>query len=194
MSPPHKGNLPRLERHHYQCHAVVCWTNTLEERARGWLTPSFHAAFREIMLHVAAREHLFCPAYCLMPDHLHLIWMGLRRESEQINAMKFLRTYLEPALAGRREWQHQPHDHVLREEERRRNAFASFCFYVVANPVRAKLVKRETDWLYTGAIIPGYPTLHPLTEDFWELFWRIYVRERESEPPAPQTPLLRDAL
>ena len=56
-----------------------------------------------------------------MPDHLHLIWMGLRSASDQLNAMKFLRTHLEPALGQGREWQHQPHDHVLREEERQRS-------------------------------------------------------------------------
>jgi len=43
--------------------------------------------------------------------------MGMRRESDQLNGMKFLRTHLEPALTGGREWQHQPHDHVLREKE-----------------------------------------------------------------------------
>ena len=54
--------------------------------------------FRELMLHAAAREGLACPVYCLMPDHIHLVWMGLRRNSDQINGMAFLRTYLEPAL------------------------------------------------------------------------------------------------
>jgi len=182
MTPPHKGKLPRLERHHYQGHAVVFWTNTLEKRARGWLTSAFHATFRELMLHTAAREHLFCPAYCLMPDHLHLVWMGLRRETDQLNAMKFLRTHLEPALGGGREWQHQPHDHVLRGEERRRNAFAGFCFYTLANPVRDELVKKESDWPYSGAVIPGYPDLHPLADGFWELFWKLYVSARKAEP------------
>ena len=227
MTPRPKRNLPRLEKHRYQGHAVVFWTNTLEERARGWLTPSFHATFRELMLHAAAREQLFCPAYCLMPDHLHLIWMGFRRESDQLNAMKFLRTHLEPALGSGREWQHQPHDHVLREEERKRNAFAGFCFYTLANPVRAGLVaapvaadvRRRTDhqseesaslpqrlreesassrrrlpgdWPYCGAIIPGYPTLHPLAEDYWERFWKLYIAAREAEPrPASSTPPLK---
>ncbi len=49
-------------------------------------THGFHAAFRELVLHAAALEDLFCPAYCLMLDHLHLIWMGMRRESDQLNA------------------------------------------------------------------------------------------------------------
>ena len=184
MGLEQKGNLPRLERHHYQGHAVVFWTNTLEARARGWLTPEFHATFRGLMLHAGAREHLFCPAYCLMPDHLHLIWMGLRRESDQLNAMKFLRTHLEPALGGKSEWQHQPHDHVLRESERQRNAFASSCFYVLANPVRDELVKHEQDWPFSGAVIPGYPTLYPLAEGYWESFWKRYAMTRDAEPPS----------
>jgi REP element-mobilizing transposase RayT len=167
MSFEQKGNLPRLERHHYQGHAVIFWTNTLEARARGWLAPAFHAIFREMMLHATAREHLICPAYCLMPDHLHLVWMGLRRESDQLNAMKFLRTHLQPALGAGRKWQHQPHDHVLREEERKRNAFARFCFYTLANPVRDKLVQQERDWPFLGAVVPGFPDLYPFKEDFW---------------------------
>jgi REP element-mobilizing transposase RayT len=192
MTPAEKGNLPRLERHFYQGHAVVFWTNTLEERARGWLTKDFHSAFRELMFHAAAREELYCPAYCLMPDHLHLIWMGMRRESDQLNGMKFLRMGLESALGGGRQWQHQPHDHVLREKERMRNAFASFCFYTLANPVRAELVKSEKDWPYIGAIVPGYPTLHPLEDGYWQLFWKLYLVRRNTEPPPLLTPPVRD--
>lgn len=176
-----KGNLPRLARHHYQGHAVVFWTNPVEERARGWLTPSFHAFFRELLLHASARYSVWCPTYCLMPDHLHLVWMGLRRQSDQLNAMKFLRTELEPALGSGRRWQHQAHDHVLREEERQRNAFAATCFYVLENPVRAALVPLAGDWPYTGAIVPGYPRLHPLTDNYWELFWKLYIAGRNAE-------------
>ena len=155
MDSKQKGKLPRLRREFYRGYAVVFWTLTLEHRAQGWLNVSFHARFRELMLHAAARSHLLCPAYCLMPDHLHLVWMGLRQQSDQLNATKFLRTQLEPDLGDQRQWQHQPHDHVLRPEERQRNAFGQTCAYILANPVRAQLVKNETDWSYSGAIVPG---------------------------------------
>jgi putative transposase len=178
-----KGNLPRLERHHYQGHAVIFWTNTVEHRARGWLTPQFHSLFREMMLHAATRERLLCPTHCLMPDHLHWIWMGIHKDSDQLNAMKFVRTRLQPSLGVRREWQHQAYDHVLREEERRRNAFARFCFYTLANPVRAGLTGTERDWPYSGSILPGQPGLHPMDEGFWDLFWKRYVSDREAETP-----------
>src|SRR5207245_11256343 len=92
MTPPHKGKLPRLGRHQYQDRAVVFWTNTLEERARGWLTPAFQATFRELMLHAAVREQLFCPAYCFMPDHLHFICLCLRLVRSQFNAMHVFST------------------------------------------------------------------------------------------------------
>ena len=92
MEPVHR--LPRLPRPYYQAFAVVHWTITLERRATGWLNTSFHACFREMPLHAAARETLLCPAYVLMPDHLHLVWMGLKLASDQINAMRFLRKYL----------------------------------------------------------------------------------------------------
>ena len=82
----------------------------------------------------------------------------------------------------------QAHDHVLREEERKRGAFASVCFYVMANPVRAGLVEREPDWPFGGTMIPGYPELHPMQEDFWELFWKLYYQHREPMPTEPPKP------
>jgi hypothetical protein len=30
--------------------------------------------------------------------------------------------------------------------------------------------------------VPGYPFLHPLGEDFWESFWKIYMEKREAMP------------
>jgi REP element-mobilizing transposase RayT len=169
--------LPRLPREYYQGDAVVLWTLTVFDRAKGWLTPEYHGRFRELMLHTMAREGLICPIYCLMPDHIHLIWMGLRRDSDQVNGMAFFRTYLEPELAPVK-FQPQPHDAVLREEERKRNAFAQTCFYVAANPVRAELITEHASWSFSGCIVPGYPKLNPSDEDFWPKFWRIFPKLR----------------
>jgi hypothetical protein len=124
-----------------------------------------------------------------MANHLHLVWMGMTRESDQLNAMKFLRRQLGPLLKPHK-FQHQAHDHILRENERKRGAFASVCFYVLANPVRAEVVKKIEDWPFCGAIVPGYPTLHPTQEDFWKIFWELYVKKRECESPAPSVPPL----
>jgi putative transposase len=169
--------LPRLPREYYQGDAVVHWTIPFSHRGRGWLDERFHATFRELMLHTAAREGLLCPTYCLMPDHLHLVWMGLRLDSDQLNGMAFLRTHLRSLLAPQR-FQHQAHDHVLKEEERKRNAFAKVCFYIIDNARVAELVEDPKDWPFAGAVVPRYPAMHPLTEDFWSKFWKLYAQSK----------------
>ena len=167
--------LPRLPRDFYRGDAVVHWTMATLDRQTGWLNTALHQTFRELMLHAAAREGLFCPAYCLMPDHLHLIWMGLRVDSDHQNGMTFLRTHLNRALAPAR-LQPQAHDHVLGEAERQRNSFAATCAYILHNPVRAGFVTHPRDWPYSGAVLPGVPRLHPCADNYWPLFWQLYER------------------
>jgi REP element-mobilizing transposase RayT len=192
VSPPTDWHhLPRFSPASYRAFAVVHWTITLERRAAGWLDDSFHARFRELLLHAVVREGLFCPAYVLMPDHLHLILIGLRVDSDQRNAMKFLRKHLATELARRSsvgrdfELQKQSHDSVLREKDRLRGAFAKACFYVLDNPRRKGLVEHPREWRFPGAVVPGYPFLHPLAEDFWKMFWKLYERQREPTPLGP---------
>lgn len=171
------GYLPRLAPEFYRGAAAVHWILTVFDRGTAWLNEVFHLRFRELSLHAAAREGFFCPAYCLMPDHIHLIWLGLNRDTDQRNGMSFLRTHLEPLLSPC-QFQPQAYDHVLSEEERKRDAFAKTCFYILANPVRAGLIQESDRWPYCGAIVPGYPQLHPLGTHFWPLFWKLYSAAR----------------
>ena len=53
--------LARLPREYYQGDAVVHWTLSMALRGTGWLNETFHARFREVMLHAAVREGLLCP-------------------------------------------------------------------------------------------------------------------------------------
>ena len=207
MPNPDLHNLPRLERHFYQAFAVVHWNMNVLPATRGWLNDSFHREFRELLLHACIRESLACPAYCLMPDHLHIMWMGLSLDSEQLNGIKFLRTQLNRLLSGERlngrktalnshseprlRWKLQPqaHDHVLRDQERKQNAFGRVCFYILANPVRARLVEDERQWPFSGATVPGYPELNPFQNGYWETFWKIYYKLRAPEPDVPIEPV-----
>jgi putative transposase len=176
-----KFYLPRLSPAAYQSYAVVHWTLTIEHRASGWLSPPFHALFRELMLHAQVREQLICPVYCLMPNHIHLVWMGHGEASDQRNGMAFLRTHLEPLIAPAK-FQHQAHDHVLREDERKQLVFVNACSYIASNPVEAGLVPSAEDWEFTGAIVGGYPDLHPVRQrKFWEILWGLYWKRRRGE-------------
>ena len=201
---PRAYYLPRLGPEFYQGGAAVHWTLTVFDRGTGWLNDAFHYRFRELMLHAAAREGLLCPTYCLMPDHIHLLWVGLRRDTDQRNGMTFLRTHLKPLLLPHK-FQPQAHDHVLRDEERKRGAFAKICFYILANPIRAGLIAAEdsrgrrkesslvtaapTEWPFSAAVVPGYPTLHPSQEDFWPLFWKFFQQMRQPDASERKLPL-----
>ena len=192
---PEWHHLPRLAPELYRGFAVVLWTTPLEHRAKGWLEEVFHLRFRELLLHCAAREGLYCPAYVLMPEHMHVVWMGTRVSSDQRNAMKFFRKHLAVELARRSptgvefELQKQSHDSVLREKDRVRGAFAKACFYVLDNPRQDGLVVDPHEWPHLGAIVPGYPFMHPFNEDFWPLFWKFYEQHREATPKeAPRLP------
>lgn len=178
---------------------------TIEDRRIGWLTPAFYSGWREIHLHTLARYQMACPAFCLMPDHMHLLWIGVSPESDQRRAAKFFREHVNRLLEERRlkthvfsyeeerkarvvghesaayRFQLQGYDHVLTEEERQRDAFARVAFYIFENPVRKGLVKFWSEYPFSGAQVVGYPKLDVWDSDYWETFWKIYERLVEVE-------------
>ena len=86
MPPPsleRRSHLIRLPAENYRGRAFVHWTMTLANRETGWLCDALHSRFREILLHTLVRHGLACPVYCLMPDHLHIMWTGLTAGSDQ---------------------------------------------------------------------------------------------------------------
>ena len=168
-----KRDLPRLPRAWYQGRAWVFWTHTVDKRATGWLDDRFHLRFRELLLHAQAREHLACPLYVLMPDHIHLIWMGCWETSDQILAGRYLRGQLNKLLHPSR-LQKQPHDHVVRESEREASSFGGSWNYVARNPLRAGLVDTWQAYPFLGALIPGFAGLKPAATDFFHSFWRAH--------------------
>jgi putative transposase len=189
---------------------------TIEGRRTGWLTHMFHAQFRELLLHALARYQLACPAYCLMPDHLHLLWLGLAPSSDQRLAAQFFRQHmnrllasggtlkrpatpppvaegvsLPPASLAKQplgtltrsatplKLQKQGYDHVLRRDERGKDALGKVAFYILENPARKELVKSRDAWPFSGGMVAGYPDLDPRQDDYWERFWKLYWKLAE---------------
>ncbi len=91
-----------------------------------------------------------CLAYCLMPDHVHLLVCvgGKNSLTELVGAWKSL-----CALAARQRgkpaglWQRSFFDHALRSEE----SLQAVADYILANPVRAGLVTRQADYPLSGS-------------------------------------------
>ncbi len=169
--------LKRLPPECYRGQAYVHWSLTMEDRKTGWLIPIFYYKYRELLTHTAFRYGLCCPIYCCMPDHIHLLWVGISESCDQRTAMRYFRKQMNPILETlAAKFQLQAYDHVLREEERERTAFEDVADYIARNPERRELVPPDgyASYAYTGCLVPGYPELKPFDEGYWERFWRIY--------------------
>jgi REP element-mobilizing transposase RayT len=188
--------LRRFPREHYQGFAWVHWTMGIEGRRQGWLDAVFHVLWRELLIHCAHRYHLAFPVYCLMPDHVHLLTIGMHDSSDQLTAIAFLRRHSAVALRNRGyTWQRQAFDHVMQNEERRAQAFQAVSDYVLRNPVRAGLVLTRDHWPYAGSMMAGYPDLNPQENDFWDYWWRAHASEcaRLAGPQSENKPPLNGA-
>lgn len=174
--------LKRLPDEYYQGQSYVHWSKTMVDRKTGWLIPTFYYKFREILTHTMFRYGLICPIYCCMSDHLHLLWIGVLDGSDQRKASRYFRMQLNFVLEKLdTQLQKQPFDHVLREEERQKDAFETVVEYIARNPERAELVKPDAyqKYPYIGCLVPGYPELQLWKPDYWERFWRTYAYLRE---------------
>jgi len=168
-----RRHLPRLAREFYHGYAYVHWSMTIRDRKTGWLNDRFHFEFREVLLHTLGKYVLFCPIYVLMPDHLHILWMGMSPKSDQTQAVPFFRRHVNRLLKPIR-LQDELYDSVLRDSDRQGGAFQAVAHYIYENPVRSGLVERAEDYPYSECLIPNYPELTIRDSDFWERFWRIH--------------------
>jgi REP element-mobilizing transposase RayT len=98
------------------------------------------------------REHrgVCIYAYCLMPDHLHLL-MRLGEDSHPLGtvlgAMKSFTTRQWWQLGHRGMlWQERFHERILREGDDP----ANMVLYTLENPVRAGLVREWTEYQWSG--------------------------------------------
>ncbi len=102
-------------------------------------------------------------AYCLMPDHVHLLIEGssetsdfrhLMKSAKQSSSQRFAASFKRPL------WQEGFYDRVLREDDDPKNVAR----YVIENPVRAGLVCSALDYPLSGSDIW---TLEELMNSLW---------------------------
>jgi REP element-mobilizing transposase RayT len=83
--------------------------------------------------------------YVIMPDHLH--WLMVLHQGELADVMRLLKGRTAHAI-GEAVWQTSYFDHAVRAEEDLRE----IARYIVANPLRAKLVERVGDYSLWDAV------------------------------------------
>ena len=163
-------------------------------RERVFFSDDDYALYRELLASQCRKQGVACWAYCLMPNHVHLILVPdrdeslaralgetHRRYSTAINARLGVTGHLFQARFGS----------AAMDEEH----LIAAARYVALNPVRARLVERAEDWRWSsvGAHLSGRDdglvSVAPLIERCGGRFADLI----ETAPPAEAVSALRAA-
>jgi putative transposase len=105
---------------------------------------------RTQLLQIATEKRFEIPAYCFMPDHVHVLTTGTSDDSDLrdfVNGWKQRTGYAHRQSTQGTLWQGGFYDHVQRAEEDR----AAVIRYVLENPIRAGLVSNLRDYPFWGS-------------------------------------------
>jgi REP element-mobilizing transposase RayT len=146
----------RLSRDEYIGKRIYFLTICVEDRH-----PIFREAGRakiglEELSKVADRLKVLVHAYCIMPDHVHLLAEGITAEADVV---KFVAQWKQgTGFALRRElprrfWQKGFYDHVLRRPE----DSDAVAWYIWMNPVRKGLAASAGEYRFSGSFTVPWP-------------------------------------
>ena len=108
----------------------------------------------DVLLNERLRSGCSVLAYCLMPDHLHLVAAPTEVRNSVLTFVACFksistRTSWRFGLSGKL-WQPRCYDHVIRYEEN----LVGVCEYILANPARAGLVENPSEYPWCGFVDP----------------------------------------
>jgi putative transposase len=144
------SRLPRLKDFNYCGRYSYFLTFCTYQRRAVFRESSVASMAIEQFLRAAKRFEFDVFAYCVMPDHAHLLVHG---QSERSNLPRFVkrakqssgqiyaRAVKEPL------WQDSYYDHVVRPEE----SLDGIACYIIENPVRAGLARSPFDYPFVGS-------------------------------------------
>ena len=142
---------PRLKTFSYVGHYRYFLTTCTFDRQPLLTDSDVVALVRSQLERSSERNGVAVVAYCAMPDHIHVLAVGLTDTSDMKRFMdrwKQQSGFVFKRGSGRRLWQDGYYDHVLREEDDIGGVIA----YIVNNPVRAKLVDSPAEYPFWGSL------------------------------------------
>ncbi|HKW62918.1 MAG TPA: transposase [Candidatus Acidoferrum sp.] len=109
-------------------------------------------------------------AYCIMPDHVHLL---LQRRDPLSDVLKFLKLlkqrtgYEYKQETGRGLWQKKSYDRILREGD----SPDAVAWYIWMNPVRRGFCNKPGEYVFSGSLTGQGPSSQPPTQS-WLPPWK----------------------
>lgn len=160
-------NTTLAERHEVEKNHFERYDDWLDRCDFGprWLQTVSIARIVAREIHNLNRDRNRLMAYCIMPNHVHLLIESLIREqaNHRGKSAKYPVTETLRLLKGRTArdcnlelkrtgsfWQHESYDHGLRDDKEVERTIR----YILNNPVKAALVTEWKNWLFTY-VAPG---------------------------------------
>jgi len=126
------------------------------ERRECFLQEEFNQYFVDKLREQAATYQFAVPAYCLMPDHVHLLVEALAVNANLapfVKAFKQVTGFEFERRTGKRLWQRYYYDHVLRPKDNPDGV----AWYIWLNPVRAGLSVEAKQYRFLGSLTGLWP-------------------------------------
>jgi REP-associated tyrosine transposase len=160
----------RLAREEYVGRRIYFVTACVEQRARIFQDGARANAAIEELKKVAAKADALVHAFCVMPDHVHLLLEGRAAQSDLVKFVaqwKQSTGYIFRHELPKRFWQRRFYDHVLR------NATDSeaVAWYIWMNPVRKGIVSTPEMYPFSGSFTVEWPRIVPPKER-WSPPWK----------------------
>ncbi|HWZ99513.1 MAG TPA: transposase [Candidatus Dormibacteraeota bacterium] len=112
-------------------------------------------------------------AYCVMPDHVHVLVEGSDKNSDGtifVKRFKQKTGFLFRDLAEGLVWQRYFHDHILRKAE----DCDGVAWYIWMNPVRKGMVQVAWEYEFSGSgTVDWTPPLNCTTSKEWTPPWKM---------------------
>ena len=138
----------RLSKEHYIGHRAYVLTLCARDRIPYFRSHRTALWLLESLQQIATRQSFTVRAYCLMPDHLHVLLQGDSASSDLLSFVKTFKhktTFHFRVKAGKTLWQISFFDHIVRTAEN----LSKTAKYIFLNPVRTGLVQRAEDYPYS---------------------------------------------
>jgi len=104
----------------------------------------------ETLRKISEKEGFLVHAYCVMPDHVHVVVEGASDESDSgkfVKAFKQATAFHYKRDTGERLWQKKYYDHILRSSD----SLDAVMWYVWLNPVRAGSYAEARSYAHSGS-------------------------------------------
>src|ERR1700730_16831295 len=170
MKTPFRHKNIRLPLDRYVGTGWFFVTFCCEGRKKIFLEPTRAQWFLDNLRSDALSFTLAIHAYCVMPDHVHLLSQGLTSTSDVLQFLKDLKRNTGSAYkqaTKQQLWQKKSYDHALRSTD----PPDQVAWYIWLNPVRANLCTSGIDYHWSASLTRGSPA------------------PQHAPPSAPQPPL-----